>query len=36
VTGDAQCDVADLAVLDRAVSGAAATLVYGCPAYTGP
>jgi hypothetical protein len=36
VTGDAVCAVEDLAILDRAVSGAAVDLVYGCPAYTGP
>jgi hypothetical protein len=35
VSGDAACDVEDLAVLDRAL-GAAGTLVYGCDAYTGP
>jgi hypothetical protein len=35
VSGDAACDVEDLAVLDRAL-GAAGALVYGCEAYTGP
>jgi hypothetical protein len=36
VTGDAACDVADLAVLDRLTSGAGATLLDACEAYTGP
>ena len=36
VTGDADCGVEDLALLDRLVSGVPADLVYGCEAYTGP
>ena len=34
VTGDADCHVEDLAVLDRLVQGAQASIVYGCEVYT--
>jgi len=34
VTGDADCHVDDLAVLQRLVNGAPATIVYGCEVYT--
>jgi hypothetical protein len=36
VSGDAECDVADLAILDRLAQGQPATIVYGCEAFTGP
>jgi len=36
VTGDGNCDVADLAVLARLTQGAPAVLVDRCPAYLGP
>jgi hypothetical protein len=36
VNGDGECDVEDLAILDRLASGAPAMLIDGCEAYTGP
>ena len=36
VTGDGACDVRDLAVLERLVRGAPATIVPGCTAYGAP